>query len=88
MTKLLRRRDGLSVREVDRELLILDTETNQVHQLNETASFVWRNIDEAGSAEAIAGLLVKSYAAEPDRLVEDVRQIVHRLVVLGLVSDE
>jgi hypothetical protein len=88
MTKLLRRRDGISVREVDGELLILDTDTNKVHQLNETASFVWRNIENAGSAEALEGLLAERYAAQPDRLVEDVREIVRRLVVLGLVFEE
>jgi len=88
MTKLLRRRDGISVREVDGELLILDTATNKVHQLNETASFVWRNIENAVSAEALAGLLAERYAAQPDRLVDDVSEIVRRLVVLGLVTDE
>jgi hypothetical protein len=52
-----------------------------------TASFVWRKIDELGSAEAISGLLAETYAADPRMLVDDVTEIVRRLVELGLVSE-
>ena len=32
-------------REIDDELLVLDTESNRIHQLNRTAGVIWRLCD-------------------------------------------
>jgi Coenzyme PQQ synthesis protein D (PqqD) len=87
MTRFHRRVHGILVREVDRELLLLDTENDRVHQLNETASFVWRQVDDAGSAEEIAALMAGAYAADPAVLADDVNQILRRLVDMGLIIE-
>lgn len=87
MSKLLRRRDGLLVREVDRELLLLDTDSSHVHQLNETASFVWHRVEEVGSVEEISALLAEAYSVDPAMLADDVAQVLRRLVELGLVLE-
>jgi len=42
----VKRRDGLILRKVQQDLLLLDTEFNQIHQLNETASFIWENWEQ------------------------------------------
>lgn len=88
MSKFHRRRDGILAREVDRELVLLDTDSNHVHQLNETASFVWRQVEEAGSVEAISALLAESYTADPAKLADDVTQILSRFVELGLIVEK
>ena len=49
MTALRRRLKKVVVREVEGEILLLDTGANLIHQLNETASFVWRRCDAAAS---------------------------------------
>ncbi len=88
MSTFLRRRDGILAREVDRELVLLDTDSNHVHQLNETASFVWRQVEEAGSAEEISALLAETYSADPVILADDVKQILSRFVELGLIVEK
>jgi hypothetical protein len=37
-------------REVDGEIILLDTESNLVHQLNKTASLIWRKCQEGASS--------------------------------------
>lgn len=88
MSKFLRRRDGILAREVDREHLLLDTDNNHVHQLNETASFVWRQVEEVGAVEEISALLAETYSADPVVVADDVTKIISRFVELGLIAEK
>ena len=36
-----KQRENLTVQAVEDEILILDLESNQIHQLNSSASFIW-----------------------------------------------
>jgi hypothetical protein len=73
------------VREVDREILLLDTESDQIHQLNQTASFIWRRCDEAASAEEIAALLATEFEVEEDTALKDVVEVLGKLRALNLI---
>ena len=75
------------VRDLDREVLLLDTESNQIHQLNPTASFIWRKCDEARSTEEMAKLLVQEFDVEEDIALRDVIETVARLRALNLVVE-
>lgn len=87
MASLRRRRVGIMVRGFDDDLLILDTEANQIHQLNQTASIIWRNVDESTAPEQLAGLLAETFDVEERVALTDVLETLERFRGLNLVQD-
>ncbi len=79
--------DGVTVRPVEDELLLLDSETQRIHQLNPTASLIWRCCGEAASEEEIATQLVARYAVDEAVALRDVADTLRRLLELRLVVD-
>ena len=87
---------GMIVREVDREVLILDTMSNHIHQLNHTASIVWRMRREGSAEQAIAAALAQDFAIDEARALADVaadlpreghvHDVLQRLESLNLLS--
>ena len=87
MTRLRKRLTGVMIREVDEEVLLLDTESDQIHQLNQTASFIWRNCSEATSAEEIAARLTMEFDVGKDAALKDVIEVLGRLQALELIIE-
>jgi hypothetical protein len=77
---------GMIVREVDGELLILDTTSNQIHQLNETASLVWHMRREGATPQAIAAVLAADFAVDEAQALADVDTTLRRLESLKLLE--
>ena len=87
-TNFLRKRlDAVMVREVEPEVLLLDTEADQIHQLNQTASFIWRRCEEVGSAEELAALVAAEFDVGYDLILKDVVETLDRLRALNLIVD-
>jgi len=87
-TTILRKRlDAVMVREVDPELLLLDTESDQIHQLNQTASFIWRRCEEVGSVEELAALVAAEFDVGQDAILKDVIEMLDKLRALNLVVE-
>ena len=76
---------AIMVREIDGELVALDTQANLVHQLNATASLIWRLATRGCSAEAIAAAVVSEYAVDLDTASKDVVEMLARFEALGLL---
>ena len=85
MTIPVKRRDGLILRKVQQDLLLLDTEFNQIHQLNETASFIWENWEQVPDPVGIARLLAQKFDVDERVVLNDVSAIVGRLQELNLL---
>jgi hypothetical protein len=81
----VKRRDGLILRNVQQDLLLLDTEFNQIHQLNETARFIWENWEQVPDPVEIARLLAQKFDVEEQVVLNDVSAIVGRLQELNLL---
>ncbi|HVG77937.1 MAG: PqqD family protein [Candidatus Rokuibacteriota bacterium] len=85
-----RQRPDVNARTVGGEIIVLDRATNQVHQLNATASFVWQRCDGRHTAVEIADELVGSFevdrAAAHDAVVVALRQF-DQLGLLGPPRD-
>ncbi len=62
---------GLLFREVGDELLVLDTESDQVHQLNSAATTIW---------------LASEFDVGEDAAKRDVDETLERLRTIGLVK--
>ena len=85
MTIPVKRRDGLILQKVQQDLLLLDTEFNQIHQLNETASFIWDNWEQVPDPVEIARLLAQKFDVEEQVVLNDVSAVVGRLRELKLL---
>jgi len=85
MNTMRKRDQAIMVREVDSEFLLLDTEFNLIHKLNQTASFIWQTIDRVHSTVEIARMLANEYEVEEDVAVRDVVETLAKLRELRLV---
>lgn len=85
MTVPVKRRDDLILRRIQRELMLLDMEFNQIHQLNETARFIWDKWEEVPNAVEIAKLLAQKFDVEEHVALNDVSAMVDKLRELNLL---
>jgi hypothetical protein len=81
-----RQRPDLNSRAIDGETLILDRTTNQIHQLNVTATFVWRRCDGKHASAEVADELAATFGVDPDTARDAVRTTLRRLDELGLLD--
>jgi len=88
LTSFRIRETGLLVREVDGEVLVLDTEADRIHQLNASASFIWRQLANGASAEEIAEHLANEFDVVEHQVQRDVAEILGQFVDLGIATTE
>ena len=80
-------RPEVLVREIDGELVILDRGRGVVHQLNGTATLVWKHCDGARTVSDIAEALSRAYDVSVDIAERDVAATVRQLAELHLLAD-
>jgi hypothetical protein len=56
-----------------------------MHELNDTGSFLWKNIDGQRSAADLAGLLAESYEVAPDVALIDTQALLEEMSSRKLV---
>jgi hypothetical protein len=84
----LRKKEGpVMVRELDADLLLLDVDSDRIHQLNRTARFIWQRCDGKQTAEEIADLLATEFAVESRVALKDVIETLGKLQALNLLVD-
>jgi hypothetical protein len=81
-----RRKDTLLVREVGGEVLILDKEADRIHQLNATASVVWRMHESGAEVAEIASQLAIEFDVDNHRAEFDVQAALEQFRARGLIS--
>ncbi|MFO1152691.1 MAG: PqqD family protein [Rhodospirillales bacterium] len=79
-------RSGMLVRELGDEILVLDVEGEQVHQLNTSASRVWRLYDDGASVEGIVEKLVAEFDVNKERAHHDVLDVLSQFRALSLIK--
>jgi hypothetical protein len=79
-------RDCLVVREVEDELLVLDTRADQVHQLNRSASLIWRLYSDGASTAEIAERLASEFEVSVETAQRDTEETLSRLRALSLIE--
>ena len=70
---------ALAWREIDEETVIISPGDSVMHELNDTGSFVWRNIDGRRNAEELAALLVEQYDVTPETALADTLSLLEEL---------
>jgi coenzyme PQQ synthesis protein D (PqqD) len=70
---------ALAWREIDEETVIISPGESVMHELNDTGSFVWRNIDGRRKAEDLASLLVEQYDVSEEVALADTLSLLEEL---------
>ncbi|MGH7772247.1 MAG: PqqD family protein [Candidatus Binatia bacterium] len=66
--------------------MVLDREAELIHQLNQTASFIWDCCDGKSTVADITNQLVEAFNVDPETSVKDVTAIVGQFQKLGLLE--
>lgn len=82
----IRRKCGVVEYAMDGEVLLFQTSTRTLYQLNETASFVWRNC-EGRHVDELAAEMSSNYDVGNQTSLEHVREILRMFSVTGLIEE-
>jgi hypothetical protein len=80
-----KKRPGLNERTSEGETLILDRINGQIHHLNSTASYVWKQCD-GSSANAIAGRLAQAFQIDLSTVERDVSVLLREMSAMNLLG--
>lgn len=80
-------RTDLGVEDADGELIVLDKDAGEVHQLNQSAALVWQGLNEGLAIDEIAVRLTDAFDVEHESAVSDVQASITQLTELGLLVD-
>jgi len=80
------RRSDVKVRVVEGETVVLDRKGKLIHQLNQTASYIWHRCDGESSVADIANEVGQAFEADPETAERDVALIVEKLRNLNLID--
>lgn len=76
---------ALAWREIDEATVIISPTDSVMHELNDTGSFLWKNIDGQRSAAELAELLAESYEVTPDVALNDTQALLEEMSTRKLV---
>ena len=82
----LKQRDDIITREIDDEILLMDNQTMQVHQLNRTASYVWSRCNGSISEKEIIEQVVRDFDVEDHVAKQQVREVIAQLLELKVLA--
>jgi hypothetical protein len=80
-----KKRPGLNERTAEGETLILDRINGQIHHLNPTASYVWKQCD-GSSAKAIAEKVVQAFRIDLATAERDVLVVLSEMKRMNLLE--
>lgn len=76
---------SLAWREIDEDTIIISPSESVMHELNDTGSFLWKNIDGHRSAADLATLLTQVYDVTHDIALADITALLSELSARKLV---
>lgn len=82
------RRSNLITQTLQDEVVILDRDGGNVHQLNVTASYIWEQCDGRTSPETIAERLAGAFGHPPGEVLGDVMRTLDSLRALSLLEPD
>jgi hypothetical protein len=76
---LWQKNPALAWREIDEATVIISPNDSVMHELNDTGSFLWKNIDGHRNAADLAALLAEIYEVPPDVALTDTQSLLEEL---------
>lgn len=77
---------NLTEREVGGELVILHVETGEVHQLNQVAACIWKNLKQDTSVDFLVDKVAEQFEVDRKTAHDDVDRFLADLTSLKLVE--
>ena len=81
-----KRRVDVNVRMVDGEVVVLDRQSDLIHQLNHTASYIWDRCDGQSTVAEIADQLAAAFHVDAHTAIQDVATTIRQLHGLGMLE--
>ena len=78
--------DTLFAQEVDEEMVILDTVSQEYFGLDETGAVIWQHLSEHGALQKTYEAMQEQYEVDDEQLEADICRFVQELVDAGLVE--
>ena len=85
--KLPQKNTKIIAREIDGEMILLNEKKEKIHQLNNTASFVWDCCNGENTIDNIVVLLKEEFEVESIDIKSDVINIITSLKKLKLIHE-
>ena len=79
-------RENLSSQKIDGELVVLDKDNGQIHQLNSVASAIWQHIEAGLSIDAITEQLIQTYDIDEAAAKTDLAKVLQQFKELKLLE--
>jgi PqqD family protein of HPr-rel-A system len=79
-------KEGLKSRELNGELILFDSSSGYVHQLNETGALIWDLVTQGGSLAQIESRLASEFGIEVSTIRPDLSAFISRLRDAGLLK--
>jgi hypothetical protein len=76
---LWQKNSALAWREIDDATVIISPSESVMHELNDTGSFLWKNIDGHKSVEELAALLAENYEVTPGTALTDAQSLLEEM---------
>lgn len=77
--------DGLTIREIDDEIIILVEKNEEIHNLEGTAAFLWKMIDGKNRVEDILNRLLAEYEVPAAVALPDLNEYLEECKNKGLI---
>jgi PqqD family protein of HPr-rel-A system len=81
-----RRRSDVSVRLIEGETVVFDRRAGLIHQLNQTATYIWERCDGTCTVPGLARQLSEDFDVDPAMAEKDVVAIIAQLQKLNLLQ--
>ncbi len=79
-------KQGLIAQLVDGELLILNREQEEIHQLNPVASFIWNKLENQVEPEQLVMAIIQKYDVNQEVAKQDLESLLDELSDLHLIE--
>lgn len=85
--KIYKKKKETAWRRIGGETVIMDLDGMMIRGLNETAAFIWDQIDGQKKIIEIAELVSREFAINPEKALDDVIKFSAILTEKGLIGD-
>jgi hypothetical protein len=82
---ILEKPKGMIFREIDGEIVIITNDGRKIHMLNETASFIWKNIEKKTAISQIIGKICQKYEVNKGRAKYDILKTIKKMSERNLI---
>lgn len=83
---ILKRRNDIVSREIDDEVLLMDNQGMQVHQLNRTASYIWSKCNGSTSEDEIIEQVASDFDVDNHIAKMQVKKLIAQLLELKVIT--